>query len=308
MGIFFWVLIFVVSLAVLIKSSDYFIYSSEIIGLFFGLPPFVIGVIIVAIGTSLPELVSSLVAVARDSSEIVVGNVLGSNVANICLVLGIASLASRNFTIKYDIMRVDLPFLLGSAILLFFMLLDGAFGRTEALLLLITLGIYVFNALRTKDLEVEVKPKRPRFYIWLILLATPFGIYFGAKYTIEAVIVLSEMAGIGSEVIALSAVALGTSLPELFVSISAARKGKPEIAVGNIIGSNIFNTLAVMGIPGVIGVLKVPPSIMTFAAPVFIGVSIFFVVISLNKRSNPYVGGLLLIFYIFFIGRLFSIF
>jgi cation:H+ antiporter len=308
MGILFWSLIFVVSLVVLIKSSDYFILSAEKIGLFFGLPTFIIGVIIVAMGTSLPELVSSIVAVSEGSSEIVVGNVLGSNVANIGLVIGIAALISKNFQVKYDIMKVDVPFMLGSAILLFFMLLDGEFSLPEAIICLVSLGIFVFYALRSKELETEEKPARPKFHIWLLLVATPFGIYFGAKYTIEAVISISEIAGIGSEIIALTAVALGTSLPEVFVSISAARKGKPEIAVGNIVGSNIFNSFAVMGIPRLVGKLIIPANILAFAAPVSVGITVFFLVIIMDKKLNPWIGGLLLIFYIFFVGRVVGFF
>ena len=308
MGLALWIIIFVVSIAVLIKSSDYFIISAEKIGAFFGLPTFVIGVIIVAVGTSLPELVSSIVAVAEDSSQIVVGNVLGSNVANICLVLGIAALVGKNFIVRYDIMQVDIPFLVGSAVLLFFMIWDGSFTLPEAILCLVALGIYILYSLRIKGIDIEEEAVRPPFYIWFLLVASPVGIFFGAKYTVQAVIVISEALGIGSEIIALSAVALGTSLPEVFVSVSAARRGHPEIAVGNIIGSNIFNTFAVMGIPGVISRLIIPKSVLAFAAPVSIGVTLVFFVITLDKRVNPWIGSLLLIFYVFFIGRVFSIF
>lgn len=308
MGLALWIVIFVASIAVLVKSSDYFIISAEKIGTFFGLPAFVIGVIIVAVGTSLPELVSSIVAVAEGSSEIVVGNVLGSNIANICLVLGVAALVGKNFIIRYDIMQVDIPFLVGSAVLLFFMVYDGEFTLPEAVLCLIALGIYVLYSLRVKGADIEEEVVRPPFHIWLLLAVSPVGIFFGAKYTVEAVIEIAAVLGIGSEIIALSAVALGTSLPELFVSVSAARKGHPEIAVGNIIGSNIFNTFAVMGIPGVISRLIIPKSVLVFAAPVSLGVTLVFVIFTLDKRVNPWIGSLLLIFYVFFIGRVFSIF
>ncbi len=308
MGLALWIIVFAVSLAVLIKSSDFFIISAEKIGAFFGLPTFIIGVIIVAVGTSLPELVSSLVAVSEGSSEIVVGNVLGSNIANICLVLGIAALVGKNFIIRYDIMQVDLPFLLGSAILLFFMIWDGAFSLPEAVLLLIALGIYIYYSLRIKNPEVDEEVVRPKIHYWLLLVASPVGIFFGAKYTIQAVIAVSEMIGIGSEIIALSAVALGTSLPEVFVSVSAARRGHPEIAVGNILGSNIFNTFAVMGIPGLFSRLIIPKSVLSFAAPVSLGVTLVFLVVTMDKRVNPWIGSLLLIFYVFFIGRVFSFF
>ncbi|MFP4563930.1 MAG: calcium/sodium antiporter [Spirochaetia bacterium] len=308
MSLALWLLVFLVSLAVLVKSSDFFITSSESIGLYFGLPAFIIGVVIVAVGTSLPELASSIVAVTEGSSEIVVGNVLGSNVTNICLVLGIAALVGKDFLVRYDLMRIDLPFMLGSAFLIFFMILDGRFSRPEALIVLAGLGIYVINSLKSRDLTAEAEKVRPRVFHWLGLFISPVFIYLGARYTVEAVIAVSEVAGIGSEVIALTAVALGTSLPELVVSVNAARRGKPEIAVGNIIGSNIFNSFAVMGIPGLIGTLSIPPNILAFAAPVSVGVGVLFLVVTMDRRVNPWIGGLLLLFYVFFIGKVFNLF
>ena len=308
MSLALWIVVFLVSLAVLVKSSDFFITSSESIGLYFGLSTFIIGVVIVAVGTSLPELASSIVAVTEGSSEIVVGNVLGSNVANVCLVLGIAALVGKDFLVRYDLMRIDLPFMLGSAFLIFFMILDGVFSRAEALIVLAGLGIYVVNSLKTRDVTAEAERVRPRVFHWLGLFISPVFIYLGARYTVEAVIAVSEAAGIGSEVIALTAVALGTSLPEVVVSVKAARRGKPEIAVGNIIGSNIFNSFAVMGIPGLIGTLIIPANIVAFAAPVSVGAAVLFLVVTMDRRVNPWIGGLLLLFYVFFLGKVFNLF
>jgi cation:H+ antiporter len=308
MSLLLWIILFIISLAVLVKSSDLFIDSSEKIGLFLGLPSFIVGVIIVAFGTSLPELVSSIIAVVEGSSEIVVGNALGSNITNIFLVLGITAVIGREFSINYNLMRVDLPFLLGSAILVALMLLDSVFSLTEALISLVCLSIYIFNSLRTKNGEDEQKPERPKALTWVLLAASPVFVYLGAKYTVRSVIQISTLLGIGSEVIALSAVALGTSLPEVVVSIAAARRGNPEMSVGNIIGSNIFNTFAVLGIPALIGPLAIPSNIRSFAIPVFLGATVLCILVTMERKVNRWSGSLFLIFYIFFIGKLFNFF
>jgi cation:H+ antiporter len=306
MGLLFWIIVFIISLAVLVKSSDIFIDSSEKIGLFLGLPSFIVGVIIVAFGTSLPELVSSIIAVAEGSSEIVVGNALGSNITNIFLVLGITAVIGKEFSVNYNLMRVDLPFLLGSAILVALMLLDSVFSFTEAIICLFCLSVYIFNSLRIKNDEEEQEREKPKALTWILLIASPVVVYVGAKYTVRSVIQISTLAGIGSEVIALSAVALGTSLPEVVVSIAAARRGNPEMSVGNVIGSNIFNTFAVLGIPALIGPLTIPSNIRSFAVPVFLGATVLCILVTMERKVNRWAGSLFLIFYIFFIGKLFN--
>jgi cation:H+ antiporter len=134
-----------------------------------------------------------------------------------------------------------------------------------------------------------------------------FFIFLGGKYTIESVIKLSELLRIGTEIIAASVVALGTSLPELTVTITAARHGRPEIAIGNVLGSNVFNALAVMGIPALLGPLVIPYNIITFGIPMMLIASLLFFFMAQDKEITQWEGWLLLIFYVFFIGRLFKI-
>lgn len=304
-----WVLIFAISLAVLIKSSDLFIVSAEEVGTFFKLPPFVIGVLIVGFGTSLPELVSSLVSVVSGTSEIVIGNVLGSNITNIFLVVGVAGVLGKEFVVDYDVMKSDVPFLAASALLLAFMVVDQEFTNAEGVLCLGAFAYYLYYTLRNprqmqEILELEEHPVKPRLRHWFILFLAPLGIYIGAQYTIEAVVTLSKRLLIAPEVIALSAVALGTSLPELSVTIAAARKGKPEITIGNVLGSNIFNTLLVMGVPAMVGTLRIPDSIITFSLPLSLAATLLYIIIVLDHKINRLEGGILLIFYGFFILRL----
>jgi len=312
-----WIGIFVLSLAVLIKASDYFTDSSEVIGKFFGLPTFIIGVTIVAIGTSLPELVSSMFAVFGGFSEIVVGNVVGSNLTNIFLILGIMAIFSKKIKIFHELVRVDLPLLVGSAFLFAFAIWDGVFSFFEAILFIFGLVFYLRYTLSTqkkhkdisaeREIEKEIRKEKLSSKTWLVFAISSFFIFLGAKYTIDSVIQLSGILNIGTEIIAISAVALGTSLPELMVSIHASRKGKAEIAVGNILGSNIFNTFAVMGIPALFGVLIIPQSIISFGLPLMLAATLLYFFITQDNEITKWEGWMLIMFYAFFILKLFNL-
>ena len=315
MEILTWIIVFIASLSVLIKASDFFTDSAEKIGLHFGVPAFIVGVTIVAFGTSLPEIITSIISVLKDSSEIVVGNVVGSNIANIFLVFGLTAIIARKMTITHDIIKVDLPFLAGSALLLAASIWDGEFNRFEAVLCLAGLGIYLLYSVNSKDKlkeeedeELEKKKKGSPWKAFVILAISAAFIYLGANFTIEAIIKLSELLNLGKEVIAVSAVAFGTSLPELVVTISAVRKNKPEIAVGNVLGSNIFNAFAVMGIPALIGPLAIPASIITFSLPMMLIATVLFILMMQDRKIANWEGWLLLLFYVFFIVKLFGIF
>ena len=311
-----WGIIFAISLIILIKASDYFTDSAEKIGLYFGLPAFIVGVTIVAIGTSLPELISSIFAVLGNSSEMVIGNVVGSNIANIFLVLGVAAIIGKKIKIDFELVRVDLPMLMGSALLLALTIYDGIFTLPEAIFCLGGAILYLWYTInvgkKDKNIKKEMKGeliqrKKMETKTLIILLVSAFFIYIGAKYTVESVINLSEILGIGKEIIAISAVALGTSLPELMVTITAAKKGKPEMAVGNVLGSNIFNTFAVMGIPALIGTLIIPQSIISFGLPMMLAATLLYYFITQDKEITKWEGWLLLIFYVFFIGKTFGL-
>ncbi|MAG15694.1 conjugal transfer protein TraR [Candidatus Woesearchaeota archaeon] len=317
--VFIWIAIFIASLIVLVKASDYFTDSAEKIGLYFGLPAFIVGVTIVAIGTSLPELVSSIFAVLNHSSEIVVGNVVGSNITNIFLILGIAAIIGKKVNVTYELIHVDLPMLIGSSFLLTLTIWDGVFTLPEALLCISGVFLYLVYTLsiekKHKDTEIKKemkgflkKRKKLDWKALIVLVVSVFFIYIGANYTVESVINLSEALSIGKEIIAVSAVALGTSLPELMVTVSAARKGKPEMAVGNILGSNIFNSFAVMGIPALIGTLVIPSSILTFGLPMMLAATLLYFFITQDREITQWEGWMLVIFYVFFIGKVFSFF
>lgn len=307
-----WLAVFLISLFVLIKSADFFTNSAVTIGKSFGMPHFIIGVTIVAIGTSLPELVSSIFAVLKDSSEIVVGNVIGSNIANILLILGITAILGKKLVVKYEIIHIDLPLLMGSTFLFAITIIDKTFSKPESLICLAALIIYVIHAttsqekkqLPTKKEEPATNRKPIKIKTIIILLISGVFIYGAAKYTIESVIRLSEILNMGKEVIAAIGIALGTSLPELAVSITALHKGESGIAIGNILGSNIFNLLAVMGIPALFGSLIIPLNILTFALPMLLIATFLFFFMTQDKEITWSEGCLLIILYIFFVVKL----
>ena len=291
------VLIFIVSLAVLVFAADKFIASSEKIGLALGIPSFVIGVTIVALGTSLPELVSSIFAIINNTSEIVIGNVVGSNITNILLILGVVGVVARSFTIGFNFKKIDLPFLIAATAFMIFAAYDRKVELWEGLVSVFILLAYIIISLRSgKDLKDAESPKfKPLFLFWLVLGG--IGIYFGAKYNVESIIKIGEKLNIGAEIIALTAVALGTSLPELFVSLAAIRKGNAEIAVGNVLGSNIFNAAGILGVSRLVGDLSIPANVVKTSIPIMAVATLFFILIVWDRKVRRWEGIVLLLGY-----------
>jgi cation:H+ antiporter len=296
-------LLFVGTLAGLVKASDWFVGAAERIGVALGVPSFIIGVTVVAAGTSLPELISSLVAVSKGASEIVVGNVVGSNIANIGFILGLVGVMAKKFTIHFDIRRVDLPMLIGATLLMSLCILDGRFSTVEAVVMCLGMALFLAYVLRDSgsDEDTDGTREKAKWTDYGLVLLSAAAIWACANYNIASIIALSGLLGVGSEVIALTAVSLGTSLPELVVSIVAMRKGSHEIVVGNVLGSNIFNTFAVMGIPGLVGTLVIPEGVVAFSLPVMLAATAAFVLTVYDKEVNRWEGGILLLLYGYFI-------
>jgi cation:H+ antiporter len=297
-------LLFAFSLAVLIYSSNRFISSAETIGYSLGVSPFVIGVTVVAFGTSLPELTTSILAVSGGASDIVVGNVIGSNITNILLVIGISAMAAGTLIIERDIMDEDMAMLFGSSALLFFACRDFYFSMPEAIIFLSGLSGFLLYGLRaTRDEGHSSRPK-PGLIVYIILILGALGVYIGAQYTVEYLEKIAETLSVPSSFVSLTLLALGTSLPEVVVSVMAVRKGQHSIALGNVIGSNIFNAYAVMAIPSFFGEVIIPKSIMEFGMPFLLMVTVLFGIICVSKRISFWKAGMLISFYIFFIVEL----
>lgn len=313
--IMIWTAIFVASMLVLVKSADIFTNSSVRIGEWMRLPSFLVGVLIVAAGTSLPELCSSVFAVLEGAPEIVSGNVIGSNVTNILLVIGLSSCYAGKLVFSRKNLAKDLWLLAGVTVLLVMVSIDGRIVLWEGLLCLGAMVYYFWYALTgdsrvSEELHLEQDhdpvDKKEIIKVVVVFLLAIGAIYVSAGYTIRSVVKLGELLGVGPQVIAAGALALGTSLPELAVSMMAVRKGEGDIAVGNILGSNIFNSLAVIGLPTLLGELPVPDDMLRIGMPVMVAATLYFIFIIRDRLVTRTEGFLALAGYGFFLTCLFS--
>lgn len=296
--------IFVISIVGLLWASDRFVDSAERIGLSWGISPFIIGVTIVAFGTSLPELATSIAAVLGGESEIVVGNVVGSNITNIALVLGLSAVVVKSIDLENNLWYTDVPFFWGSAFLMWLFVADASLSIFEAIIFLGGIVLFLSYSLQDDGSEKDDNlPKaRPRDFLFLVLGGALVS--FSATYVISSITEISAVLNIAPKMIALTAVALGTSLPEVAVSLNAARKGKASMAVGNAVGSNIFNTFVVMSIPRFFGELSIPPDILSTYLPLMVVMTVLFGLMSNNRQISRTEGMLLLLFYIWYFGQI----
>jgi len=301
-----WSILFIFSIYVLIKSSDYFTGAAEKLGVILGLPAFIVGVLIVALGTSVPELATGIISAAKggQATAFVAANVVGSNIANIFFVVGIAAVIGGAVRVKRNLLSIDLPVLaMSTTLFIVFLMWDGKFVFYEALLSLAAFGIYLWYIFTHPPQEKVEVPKKKSFS-WRLaftLLGSVIALYFGAKYTVDSILQIAEIVGISSSVLVLTVVAFGTSLPELVVSITAVRKKQYELALGNVFGSNIFNSLVIMGIPGLISPLIIERSVLVVGLP-FLGIAtLLYIISSMDREIKNYEGAFFLLLYVTFI-------
>jgi cation:H+ antiporter len=313
--LFLWVGILVASLIALVKSSDWFTLSAEHIGRAFGLSGFIVGATIISIGSSMPELATGVITTLQNdpsTATFAIDNIVGSNIANILLICGVLAIFCKNLKIKSLLIDVDLPFLFIATGLFFLFVYDGSLALFEGIILLGLLILFITYTIKGDHVKESTDEcadpvKRLHWYTWVILIASAVGIYFSADYTITSVIKVAEILNIAPSIVTMLAVAIGTSLPELIVSVRAAQKGKPSIAIGNIFGSNIFNVLAVAGIPALIGTLTVSPTVLSIGLP-FLGVATFAFIFALHDDQLRRWEGLALFFiYIAFVGKIIGV-
>lgn len=303
------------ALAVLIGAAKWFTASAERVGLALGMSPFAVGVFIVALGTSLPELVSSIIAVSEGTSEVVSGNVLGANTANLLFILGVVAASSpRGIRLGEQYIAIDLNFMLGSAVLLSMAMLDGDVGRLEAVVLVVGYVAYMGYLLtegRSANADAEFTEAvgdeqtgrvQPRDL--LILVAAGVGIFVSANVTLDALLTLATRVGVSPAIASLTILSLGTTLPELAVSVSAARAGRAEMAVGNILGSCIFNALGVVGIAALVGRVDVPADLLRLPLPFFAASAVLFYLLTQDKRVSRWEGVLFALLYLMLLAEL----
>ncbi len=305
-----WIIVFLVALTVMVRGADLFLARAEKIGLGYGLSPFLIGVVLIGLGTSLPELISAVFGVFKGVPEIVSANAVGSNISNILLIIGIVAIIGGVLRIKKDIVDVDLPLLAISTVIFVGIAWDRVVTPPEAVLLVLSYGVhllYMFYHAPDRLKEEERKHRKAVAADWLFLILGAIGLLLGAKYVVDAVVELSALFAVSPALISITAIAIGTSLPELIVSVKAVKSGKVDMAVGNIFGSNAFNALVVVGIPGIFTSLPVDEKTFAVGVPVMSAATILFIITGISRRIHLWEGAMYLIFYAFFIGKLFDL-
>lgn len=296
----------VAGLALLYVGAEGLVRGSAQLALRLGLTPLVIGLTVVAFGTSSPEMVVSVQAALAGSGDIAFGNVVGSNICNIALILGLSAVM-RPMKVNLQLLRMDVPIMIGVSVLLTLLLLDGRLGRLEGSLLFGGVIAYtvVNYLLATRDRvnlvadDLNYVPK-PLHSVWRDLAYVVVGLLLlvaGADFLVKGAVSIAHYFGISDAVIGLTIVAVGTSLPELATSVVAAIKGEGDIAVGNVIGSNIFNILAILGMASIIQPISTV-GIGLFDLLVMTAIAVLMIpVMRTGLRVNRWEGAFLLLLY-----------
>ncbi|HMO09493.1 MAG TPA: calcium/sodium antiporter [Paracoccaceae bacterium] len=272
-------ILFGFGLILLFFGGDSLVRGASAAALRLRVPPLVVGLTVVGFGTSMPELLVSLQAALRGAGDIALGNVVGSNTANILLILGLSALIGP-MAAAFAGLRRDLGWMLAAALVCVPVLLDGAVSRIEGLALLAGIAAYILLALRQVGSAAapEVATLAPWKATGLMLLGLA-ALVAGAHFLVDSATQIARAFGISEAVIGLTIVAVGTSLPELATSVAAALKGEREIALGNVIGSNVFNVLAILGATAAISPFAAGPRFLAVDVPVMIAVSVLLVAV-----------------------------
>lgn len=296
----------VIGLILLVYSADFFIEGASSIATKFGMSKFLIGMIIIGIGTSAPEIVVSVFSALEGASGLALGNAYGSNIVNILLVLGATAVISP-LLIQKSLVRTDFLILLGVTGLAIFQLMDGDISRLDSLILcavlVVVLVAQIYLAKKStapNSNEAEEIVELPMLKSVVFLVGGLIVLVLSSRMVVYGAVEIAKTMGLSDLIIGLTVVAVGTSLPELVSSIIAARKGEDDMAVGNVIGSNIFNTLAVVGVAGLIAPMNVPSDVINRDIWVMTGVTVGLFVLCLialrgGQRINRAMGGLLLV-------------
>jgi cation:H+ antiporter len=310
---------FAVGVLLLYFGAEWFVKGSSRLAAVFKVTPLMIGLTVVAFGTSAPELVVSLVASLKKEPDITLGNVIGSNIANIGLVLGLSALVAR-LKCHVKTIRREIPLMILSSLVLLAVAIDGEISFWDGILLFLGIILFVLVSYRSTRNEVSQLPPvvreeyekhrvqtEERIIRVILLTVSGLGLLLiGAHLIVDSAVFIADEFGVSRKVIALSMVAVGTSLPELATSVVAASRGEFDISIGNVIGSSIFNLLCVIGIIAIISPIRVSGN-FTGDYLVMLGMSlVLFPIIGRKSSISRYEGALLLILYSIYIGWLAS--
>ncbi len=300
-----------VGVLLLVLGAEWLVTGAARLAREFGVSPFVVGLTVVAFGTSAPELAASVRATVAGEGELAVGNVIGSNIANICLILGLTAML-RPVPVQSGVVRRDVPIVIGVTIGAIVTFVDGVIGRIEAAILasgIVAFTVFLVIAGRREVIEQALDEPEPVIRVgpsrlWLVArtLIGMVALVLGADLLVDGATALAEAMGVPSVIIGLSLVAFGTSVPELATSLAAAIKRESDIAVGNILGSNVFNILCVLGISGLVRPLDVPPLAMQRDAWVMLVVALACLpILGTARRISRLEGTLLFVTYLVYV-------
>lgn len=297
-----WIL-FLGGLALLLVGAEFFVRGSSRMAAALGVPALVIGLTVVAFGTSAPEAAVGLQSVIQGNADIGLGNVIGSNIANVLLILGLASLISP-LPVSARVVRVDVPVMVGFSGLLWLLCLDGRLGRFNGLLLVALLAVYNIWLVTSARRDAARGPSIPRpsgrpLSSMTFVLVGFLAIVAGAGWLVDGAVQLAQSFGLSELVIGLTVVAIGTSMPEIATSTVAGLRGEQDIAVGNAVGSNVFNILMVVGLTATLSPQPIPvnPSALSFDLPVMLVVAVACLPIFFNGYRIARWEGMLFLFY-----------
>ncbi|MGQ9887654.1 MAG: calcium/sodium antiporter [Aggregatilineales bacterium] len=300
-------------LAGLFFGGEWLVRGSSRLARSFGIPPLIIGLTVVAFGTSAPELMVSLSAALGASSDIALGNVIGSNIANIGLILGLSALLFP-IVVHIELVRREIPIMIVLSAATALMMGDGEVSRLDGLLLLA--GFVGFNLLMYRetmrerqanqlsdaDLAEGAENSAPinRLHAALLIVVGIALLVAGARLTVDNAVILARSVGVSELFIGLTLVAVGTSLPELATSLVAALRRQNDIAVGNVIGSNGFNLLLILGMTAVVRPVPASAEVIAFDAPIMVGFALLALLFAANQRVSRWEAGALLAAYVGF--------
>jgi cation:H+ antiporter len=257
------IILLIIGLIVLIVGGDYLVKGSSSIALRLHLSPLVVGLTIVAFGTSAPELLISIQSALKGSPDIAMGNVVGSNICNLALVLGLTAVINP-VKVQTNSLRIDWPMTMGASVLLFLVVREGVLGAVEGVIFLIAITTYLVLIIVQSRIDVKSKlreketdniPDAPKKQMWkdiTFILLGCVALYYGSEWFVSSSKELALSLGVEERVVGLTVVALGTSLPEMVTAAVASFKGETDLALGNLMGSNIFNILSILGITAII--------------------------------------------------------
>ncbi len=308
-----FILSVVFGLVLLVWSADKFVDASSSLAKYYGMPPLIIGMVIVGFGTSAPELVVSALASYEGNPGIALGNAYGSNISNIALILGATALMLP-IAVNSQVIKKELPILTAATFLSVFLLMDYELSRLDAFVLIILFGALMIWTLRQvksnpndsfgtqMSQELTAAPATPVGKLYGLLLMGLILLIASSRLLVYGSVGIASSLGVPDIIIGLTIVAVGTSLPEFASSIIAARKGESDIALGNVIGSNLFNTMAVVGLAGLIAPLKVERDVLMRDLPVMVFFTLLLFVMGYGFRGkgriNRVEGGILMLGYV----------